>query len=71
MSIQPMNNPRDPILDEIHATRRRLLEEHGGVSGLAAFLRQEEAKSTRLVAAPSSDSTVGKALEPTGDTPAN
>ena len=71
MSMQPMNNPRDPILDEIHATRRRLLEEHGGISGLAAFLRQEEAKTTRLVVAPSVDSTPDNALVPTGEKPAN
>ena len=54
MSISTLNDPPDPILDELHATRRRLLKEHGGVSGLAAFLRQEEAKTARPMAAPKS-----------------
>lgn len=45
-----MKNPPDPILQELHAARRRLLKEHGGVAGLAAFLRQEEAKSTWPIA---------------------
>lgn len=46
MSIPQLNEPPDPIIEELRATRRRLLKEHGGVSGLAAFLRSEEAKST-------------------------
>ncbi len=50
MSIPTMNEPPDPILEELHATRRRLFKEHGGVSGLAAFLRQEEAKTTWPIA---------------------
>ena len=33
--MSTMNDPPDPILDELHATRRRLLQEHGGVTGLA------------------------------------
>lgn len=57
MSIQPMNDAPDAVLANLHATRRRLLEEHGGVRGLAAFLRQEEKKSTRPIAA-----TLGKPL---------
>ncbi len=46
----------DTILREIHETRRRLLEEHGGIAGLAAYLRDQEAKSNRkiMVAEPSS-----------------
>ena len=52
MSIDPKKDPADPILAELHATRRRLLAEHGGVAGLAAFLRQEEAKSERRIAVP-------------------
>ena len=47
--MQPMDSPVDPILDELHATRRKLLEQHGGVAGLAAFLRQQEATSAHLV----------------------
>ena len=56
MSIQQMPDPPDPILEELHATRRQLLKEHGGISGLAAFLRKEEAKTTRTIAEPSNDS---------------
>lgn len=35
----------DPILAEIHNARRNLLEKHGGISGLAAFLREQETAS--------------------------
>ena len=71
MSIQPMTDPPDPILEELHATRRQLLKEHGGVSGLAAFLRKEEAKTTRTFAEPSDDSRPNKPLHPTPTSPAN
>jgi hypothetical protein len=37
----------NPILDEIHETRRELLRKHGGIAGLMAFLRSQEAVSTR------------------------
>jgi hypothetical protein len=50
MSIDQKKDPADPVLEELHATRRRLLAEHGGVAGLASFLRQEEAKSERRIA---------------------
>jgi hypothetical protein len=66
-----MTNSPDPILEELYATRRRLLKEHGGVAGLAAFLRGEEAKSTRPIAEPSSAAKLNKALDPTGNKPAN
>ena len=69
MSISTLNDPPDPILDELHATRRRLLKEHGGVSGLAAFLRQEEAKTTRPIAELSGSSRPNKALTPAGNQP--
>jgi len=52
MSIDQKKDPADPVLEELHATRRRLLAEHGGVAGLASFLRQEEAKSDRRIATP-------------------
>jgi hypothetical protein len=42
--MKPTNDPSDTVLDELHATRRRLLAQHGGVKGLAAFLRKEEAR---------------------------
>ena len=71
MSLQPMTDPPDPILEELHATRRQLLKEHGGVSGLAAFLRKEEAKSTRTIVDPSGSLRPGKALNPPENKPAN
>ena len=70
MSIPTMNDPPDPILKELHATRRRLLKEHGGVSGLAAFLRQEEAKTKWPIAETPAGSTPDKARNPPGKEPA-
>ncbi|MCA9239166.1 MAG: hypothetical protein KDA37_03150 [Planctomycetales bacterium] len=41
---------KQPILDELHAFRRRLLEESGGtLSGLVARLRAEQAESGRTI----------------------
>ena len=56
MSTELRKDPTDPIVEELHATRRRLLAEHGGVAGLAAFLRQEESKSDRRIASPIANS---------------
>ena len=66
MAIHLMTNPPDPILDEIHKTRRELLKEHGSVAGLAAFLREEEAKSQRTIAEPSRASEPNKSVNPSG-----
>ncbi len=52
MSIPLIKSLPDLILDEIHATRRKLLQEHGGIAGLFAFLRKEEAKSQLMAAEP-------------------
>jgi len=71
MSIQPLTDPPDPILEELHATRRRLLKEHGGVAGLAAFLREEEAKTTRTIAKSQGEPTASKSLDSTGNKPTN
>lgn len=71
MSIQPMPDPPDPILEELQATRRQLLKEHGGISGLAAFLRKEEAKTTRSIAEPSGASRPNKPRNPKPTSPAN
>ena len=71
MSISPMNEPPDPILEELHATRRRLLKEHGGVSGLAAFLRQEEAKSKWPIFETPAGTVQNKAVNPNEDKSAN
>lgn len=49
MSNQTNNLSTDRVIDELHATRLRMWQEHGGLSGLAEFLRQEEAKSTHPV----------------------
>jgi hypothetical protein len=63
-----MIDPPDPILEEIHATRRQLLKEHGSVAGLAAFLREEEAKSRRTIGEPSSPSKPNiKSVNPSSD----
>ncbi|MEX2173296.1 MAG: hypothetical protein WD872_02975 [Pirellulaceae bacterium] len=64
-----MNNPPDTILEELHATRRRLLKEHGGVAGLAAFLRQEEAKSNRPIAESAADAGPDEAPSGSGNEP--
>ena len=64
MAIPLMTDPPDPILEELHATRRQLLEEHGGVAGLAAFLREEEAKSTRVITAPAGRSQPNTYMAP-------
>jgi hypothetical protein len=40
-----MQNPKaakTSIIEELHLTRQRLLKEHGGVAGLANYLRQQE-----------------------------
>jgi hypothetical protein len=50
-----MNDLPDLILDKLHATRQQLLLQHGGVAGLAAFLRQEEAKCTTSIVEPGSN----------------
>lgn len=34
----------DSIVEEVHKTRERLLEEHGGIEGLIAHLREFEAE---------------------------
>lgn len=47
--MKTIAEPADTILDEIHETRRRLLQQHGGVRGLAAFLRAQEAKTDREI----------------------
>jgi hypothetical protein len=40
----------NPILDELHATREKLLAEAGGtIEGLVAKLREDQAKSGRAV----------------------
>ncbi|HKR65943.1 MAG TPA: hypothetical protein VJZ00_19585 [Thermoanaerobaculia bacterium] len=39
-----MKNFDDPIVEEVHQTRARLLEKHGGAEGYAAHLRQLESQ---------------------------
>jgi hypothetical protein len=40
------------IIDELHLTRQQLLKEHGGIAGLAKYLRDQEAASgTKTVSA--------------------
>jgi hypothetical protein len=57
MTTPMIKSPPDPVLEEIHATRRRLLADHGGLAGLFAFLKAEEAKSQRPIATPRSEVT--------------
>ncbi len=41
---------KNPILDDLHATRRKLLEESGGtLAGLVARLRTNQEKSGRTI----------------------
>jgi len=49
----------NPILDELHATRERLLAESGGtVSGLLDRLRADQATSNRPTYQPSNKNTI-------------
>lgn len=54
--------PTDRILDEIHKTRRKLLSDHGGVAGLAAFLRKQEATTDREIRGPEGDNGPNKPI---------
>ena len=62
--MKPVNDPRDTILDELHATRQQLLLQHGGVAGLAAFLRQQEADCATSVVEPDPDPRTDKTDHP-------
>jgi hypothetical protein len=43
----------DPILDDLHSTRERLLEESGGtLTGLVSRLQKEQAESGRTIWVP-------------------
>ena len=46
MNVHPTSNEHDddPIVAEVRAHRRKLVEEHGGIEGLAKFLREQDAK---------------------------
>lgn len=50
--MEPIDNPPNPVLDSLHQTRRQLLEQHGGIAGLATFLREREKQSDREIKAP-------------------
>lgn len=41
---RPAEEDNDPIVAEVRAHRRQLVEEHGGTEGLAKFLREQDAK---------------------------
>jgi hypothetical protein len=36
------NKQDDPIVAEVRAHRRQLVKEHGGIEGLAKFLREQD-----------------------------
>jgi hypothetical protein len=54
--MKTIAEPVDAILEEIHETRRRLLQQHGGIHGLASFLRAQEAKGDREIRTPDATS---------------
>lgn len=64
--MKPTIDPPDTVLDEIHETRRRLLQQHGGVSGLAAFLRERESKTDREIRTPEAPPGPNHGVQPTG-----
>ena len=35
-------NPKDPIVEEVHGIRRRLLEEYGGIDGYIRHIKELE-----------------------------
>ena len=41
---RPAEDDNDPIVAEVRAHRRQLVEEHGSIEGLAKFLREQDAK---------------------------
>lgn len=41
---RPAEEDNDPIVAEVRAHRRQLVKEHGGIEGLAKFLREQDAK---------------------------
>jgi len=51
-----MKEPRkplsDPLIDEVRARRGRLVREHGGLRGWAAYIRQEQAKHPEKLVSP-------------------
>lgn len=65
----PMNTPHpatDPILDELHAVRRQILDEYGGdIDKLVADLRERQDTSGRVaVPAPTRSFSVGPGSRP-------
>jgi hypothetical protein len=42
----------DPLIDEVRATRERLVREHGGLRGWAAHLRELQAQHPDKLVAP-------------------
>jgi hypothetical protein len=52
----------DPIVAGVRAHRRELVEEHGGIEGLAKFLREQDAKRHQREREASNrrDSEIGK-----------
>ena len=58
--MKPIPNPPDPVLESLHETRRQLLQQHGGIAGLAAYLREREQQSDREIKAPPPRTTPGR-----------
>ena len=58
--MKPPPNPPDSVLESLHHTRRQLLEQHGGIAGLAAYLREREKHSDRKIKTPPPRRTPGR-----------
>lgn len=48
------------MIEQLRAARRQLLQRHGGIAGLASFLRQEETKPGERVVEPTRDAGAKK-----------
>ena len=59
---RPAEEDNDPIVAEVHAARQKLLEQYGGIEGLAKFLREQDAKRHQREREASNrrDSEIGK-----------
>jgi hypothetical protein len=50
--MHPSYKKKPTVLEEIHATRKKLLDEAGGIGGLAKYIRQKEDSNSDRLATP-------------------